>query len=78
MDPDIRWRQRFDNLIQAVEQLHKGMALQNPDNFQKQGIIKCFEYTFELAWKTLQDYLKDARGYGDIKGPRVAFFKQSL
>ncbi len=37
---------------------------------QKQGMIKCFEYTFELAWKTLQDFLIEVRGYGDAKGPR--------
>ncbi|MEM1282212.1 MAG: nucleotidyltransferase substrate binding protein [Chlamydiota bacterium] len=22
---------------------------------EKQGVIQCFEYTYELAWKTLKD-----------------------
>ena len=32
-------------------------------------MIKRFEYTYELAWKTLQDLLKE-KGYSDIAGPR--------
>ncbi len=70
MSKDIRWKQRLDNLKDAVRQLHTGLAIGNPDNFQKQGVIKCFEYTFDLAWKTIQDYLKADRGYTDISGPR--------
>jgi hypothetical protein len=36
---------------------------------EQQGLIKAFEYTFELSWKTLQDLLKH-KGYRDILGPR--------
>lgn len=32
--------------------------------------LSCFEYTFELAWKTMKDYLEE-QGY-DIKSPRTA------
>ena len=32
-------------------------------------MIKAFEYTFELAWKTLQDLLKD-EDYKNVVGPR--------
>ena len=34
-----------------------------------QGLIKAFEYTYELSWKTLQDLLME-KGYKDIIGPR--------
>ena len=27
-------------------------------DLEKQGLIQSFEYTFELAWKTLKDYLE--------------------
>lgn len=50
--------------------MESGLAVKKPDILQKQGIIQCFEYTFELAWKTLQDFLAQERGYADAKGPR--------
>jgi len=37
---------------------------------EEQGLIQSFENTFELAWKTLQDFLEEQGGYLDIKGPR--------
>lgn len=69
---DIRWKQRFQNYKKALVQLEDGLKVKNPDILQKQGIIQCFEYTFELAWKTLQDFLIEERGYADAKGPRPA------
>jgi len=36
---------------------------------EEQGLIKAFEYTYELAWKTLQDLL-NYKGYSNIVGPR--------
>lgn len=69
-DKDIRWRQRFQNYARAVAQLESGLDVKRPDILQKQGIIQCFEYTFELAWKTLQDFLIRERGYADTRGPR--------
>ena len=36
---------------------------------EEQGLIKSFEYTYELAWKTVQDLLKE-KGYIDINGPK--------
>ena len=38
---------------------------------EKQGFIQTFEYTHELAWKTLKDFLED-RGNTDIYGSRDA------
>ncbi|MDN5323645.1 MAG: hypothetical protein PWQ67_2099, partial [Clostridia bacterium] len=38
------------------------------NKFEVQGLIQCFEYTFELAWKTMKDYLEQ-EGF-DIKSPR--------
>jgi nucleotidyltransferase substrate binding protein (TIGR01987 family) len=49
-------------------------------DLEKQGLIKCFEMAFELAWKTLQDYLAE-QGYGEVKGPKPTIeqaFKDSL
>jgi len=38
---------------------------------EKQGFIQAFEYTHELAWKTLKDFLEN-RGNTDIYGSRDA------
>ena len=35
----------------------------------RDSIIKKFEYTFELAWKTIKEYL-DKEGYEEISSPR--------
>lgn len=35
---------------------------------EEEGLIQRFEYTYELAWKTLQDLLK-AQGYTGTLGP---------
>jgi len=53
-----RWQQRFQNLEQAFTQLKRGLDIPQPNNVEKQGIIQSFEFTFELAWKTMKDYLE--------------------
>jgi nucleotidyltransferase substrate binding protein (TIGR01987 family) len=54
----IRWQQRFENLQKAFSQLSNNLNISSPNDAEKQGIIKSFEYTFELSWKTLKDYLE--------------------
>ena len=52
---EIRWRQRFENFTRAYTQLSQ--AIGNVDqlsDLEKEGLIQRFEYTFELAWKTLK------------------------
>ncbi|MCR1951620.1 nucleotidyltransferase substrate binding protein [Clostridium sp. DSM 100503] len=50
------------------------------NKFEVQGLIQCFEYTFELAWKTMKDYL-EFEGY-EVKSPRstiqIAFQTQLI
>ena len=53
-----RWKQRFQNLEQAFTQLENGLNIAQPNQVEKQGIIQSFEFTFELAWKTMKDYLE--------------------
>lgn len=67
---DTRWKQRFQNYCKAFKQLKEAVVLEKPDILQQQGIVQCFEYNFELAWKTLQDYLSEVSGYADVRGPR--------
>lgn len=66
---DTRWIQRFTNYNKAFTQLERFVNAGNLNEMEKQGLIKAFEYTFELAWKTLQDLLQE-KGYANIVGPR--------
>lgn len=66
---DIRWHQRFSNFEKAFQQFEKYVAQEEMNELEEQGLIKSFEYTYELAWKTLQDLIKD-KGYKDIVGPK--------
>jgi len=66
---DIRWHQRFANFNKAFNQLERFIEKKVLNEMEEQGLIKSFEYTYELAWKTLQDLLKE-KGYHNIVGPR--------
>ncbi|MBF9253622.1 nucleotidyltransferase substrate binding protein [Pontibacter sp. 172403-2] len=69
MTHDIRWQQRFKNFSKAFAQLEKAVKLGSYSDLEREGLIQRFEYTYELAWKTLQDFLEYI-GYVDVKGPR--------
>lgn len=71
---DIRWIQRFSNYEKALTQLENAVELMKKRELsmlEKQGTIQAFEYTHELAWKTLRDFLED-RGNKDMYGSRDA------
>jgi nucleotidyltransferase substrate binding protein (TIGR01987 family) len=60
MNVDERWAQRAENFGKAVallrDALKDGPAALN--DLEKEGTVKRFELTVELAWKTLKDYLE--------------------
>ncbi len=56
-DRDIRWQQRFANYQKALGQLQKFVDKGELSELEKQGLVKAFEYTFELAWNTMKDFL---------------------
>lgn len=77
---DIRWKQRFSNFQKALNQLTEFVELPKLSKFEKQGIIKSFEYTYELGWNTIKDYIK-YQGNPDISGSRDTIregFKMNL
>ncbi len=72
MTAGIRWHQRFRNYRRALSTLGKAVELsrQRPlSELEIQGLIQAFEYTHELAWKTLKDFL-EYQGQSDLYGSR--------
>ncbi|NTV26785.1 MAG: nucleotidyltransferase [Chlorobiaceae bacterium] len=76
---DIRWIQRLKHFSLAFGQLDRAVCLakQRPlSELEKQGLIQSFEYTHELAWNTLKDFLEN-QGiqplYGSKDTTRSAF-----
>ena len=66
---DIRWQQRFANYEKALAQLQKFVDKGELSKLEEQGLVKAFEYTYELAWNTLKDFL-EYQGQSDLYGSR--------
>jgi len=74
MDLDNRWKQRFANYQKALGQLNQAVALSKQrklSELEAQGLIQAFEFTHELAWNVMKDYLV-YQGYDLITGSRDA------
>lgn len=80
---DVRWLQRLSNYRKALRQLTEvvELAAARPlSNIERQGLIKAFEFTYELAWNVMKDYF-DYQGNVLITGSRDAIreaFQRSL
>lgn len=56
-----RWLYRLDNYKRAFVLLREGITTMEErplSQLEKEGVIQRFEYTWELAWKLLKDYLE--------------------
>ena len=69
MAEDTRWQQRFANYQLALQQLDTFFEPPALNDREQQGLIKAFEYTFELAWNSLRDLLR-SQGNSTLLGSR--------
>ena len=79
MNEDIRWQQRKENFDRAFNTLKDGFSHKPASKLEEAGLIKCYELTFELAWKTLKDFLA-FQGH-EVRYPRETIkkaFEQEL
>jgi len=65
---EIRWLQRFENFEKALVQLRSACEKDSYTDLERAGLIQTFEFTFELAWKTLKNLLY-YQGF-DVTTPR--------
>ena len=71
-DQDIRWVQRFNHYKKALSQLREAVQLSQErplSTLEEQGLIQAFEFTHELAWNTLKDFL-ESRGVHNLYGSK--------
>jgi nucleotidyltransferase substrate binding protein (TIGR01987 family) len=72
--PEIRWIQRLENFQRALATLQRaiGLAQSRPlSELEELGLIQAFEFTHELSWLLLKDFLVD-QGVAGISGSRDA------
>lgn len=74
MKQEKRWRQRLGDFEKSAKRLKEALIKKDFSELEKDGVIQRFEFTFELAWKTLKDYLED-QGFTDVAGPKKAIQK---
>ena len=71
---EIRWIQRLENFQRALATLQRaiGLAQSRPlSELEELGLIQAFEFTHELSWLLLKDFLVD-QGVAGISGSRDA------
>ena len=53
-----RWHYRFANYRRAFLLLREALDEEELSQLEREGTIQRFEYTMELAWKVMKDYLE--------------------
>ncbi len=80
---DVRWVQRLASYCTALDSLKSEVELASDrelSTLEKKGVIKSFEYTYELAWLLIKDFF-EFQGGSEIRGSKDAFilaFKRGL
>jgi nucleotidyltransferase substrate binding protein (TIGR01987 family) len=69
---DTRWKQRFANFEKAFLRLDEAIQAKNLNELERNGLVQRFEFTLELAWKTMKDFLED-KGFLFKPSPKDTF-----
>jgi nucleotidyltransferase substrate binding protein (TIGR01987 family) len=72
MNNELRWKQRFQNFENAYNTLNRMIDRYNispEDEAIQMALVQAFEFTYELAWNTMKDYLEN-EGYDEVKNSK--------
>ena len=72
--PNVRWIQRLERFQCASAFLQRGIGLSQTralSELEQLGLIQAFEFTHELSWLLIRDFLVD-QGVAGISGSRDA------
>jgi nucleotidyltransferase substrate binding protein (TIGR01987 family) len=72
MNNEARWRQRFQNFENAYNTLCRILdryEKERQDEVVKIALVQAFEFTYELAWNTMKDFLEN-EGYDEVKNSK--------
>ena len=77
-DDTPRWVYRFRNYMRAFALLREAieaMETRELSQLEKEGVIQRFEYTIELAWNVMKDYLESENVVFEQVTPRAVIRK---
>jgi nucleotidyltransferase substrate binding protein (TIGR01987 family) len=60
----------FSNAVHRLEEAVEAYKSPDPGDVIRDGMIQRFEFTYELAWKTIKEYLEDI-GIVDRNSPKA-------
>jgi len=70
MDQTPRWKYRFKNYDKAFHKLSMIVEKKTLNEIEQMALIQAFEFTLELGWKTMRDYLLE-NGF-EVRSPKDA------
>lgn len=69
---DVRWKQRFQNFEKAFFKLKEAIELKSLNELERNGLVQRFEFTLDLSWKVMKDYLEE-KGFSFKPSPKDTF-----
>lgn len=71
---DLRWKQRLAQYGKALDQLREAVeqaGIRPLSRLERQGLVKAFEFSHELAWNAIKDFF-EFQGTSGLMGSRDA------
>jgi nucleotidyltransferase substrate binding protein (TIGR01987 family) len=69
MEKDVRWEQRATSFDKAFDRLREAIEMPDLNELERNGLIQRFEFTIDLGWKVLKDFL-EFKGFAFKPAPK--------